>query len=85
MTRASFAGLAGLVTLVILAGPAGADLAGGPASPPPAPPPVPSGASPGQDKTETGIDETPRSSPEAAHDLFQLLKQAGEKKPAAPN
>jgi hypothetical protein len=36
------------------------------------------------DGEDPDLDQMQRASPEAAHDLFQLLKQAGEKKPDAP-
>lgn len=35
-------------------------------------------------KTDPDLDRLQRSSPEAVLDLFQLLKQAGEKKPPPP-
>ena len=34
---------------------------------------------PGGEGSDLNLEQTPRASPEAAHDLFQLLKQAGEK------
>jgi hypothetical protein len=37
------------------------------------------------DSANPDLDQMQRASPEAAHDLFQLLKQAGQKKIAKPN
>jgi hypothetical protein len=40
--------------------------------------------SPGNDSDDPDLDWMQRSSPEAAHDLFQLLKQAGQKQQEKP-
>jgi hypothetical protein len=44
-------------------------------------PPPPS---PGGNEADPDMDRMQRASPEAVHDLFQLLKQAGDKKPDKP-
>jgi hypothetical protein len=43
-------------------------------------PPAPSDS----DSANPDLDQMQRASPEAVHDLFQLLKQAGEKKATGP-